>query len=230
VGFSPVDEEVAQAFSLQRRQIQLYAEVIKTGERGPHDLRGRAVLEVAAGPGGGLLYISHVTSPRLLVGIDTSFTATRQGRRRGLDLRRGFAERLPFADKTFDYVLCVDSINLVTDPWRTFSEMERVLAPNGTILTGDFMLGRIKGARARLERWASAARLNVAVFRDVTANVQRAIKEDQPRNLETLAALPKLVRRFAVEPLTLKGSRRYKRWQSGAYCYYLAALTRRGAN
>jgi SAM-dependent methyltransferase len=225
-GFYPVDEYIQNTaeFSFQMNQIQLYAELLKASGISPHRLHGKAVLEVGAGRGGGLHYLSRIAEPRLLIGIDQSFAAVWHGRRCGLDLRRSRSERLPFDDKTFDYVICVDSINLVTDPQRTFAEMKRVLSPDGIILAGDFILNSIEAAHNRLERWAAVAGLRISVFCDATAGVQHSLERDDARKVALLNTIPSFFRPFLVETLSIKGSERYRRWESGAYSYYFAAL------
>ena len=41
---------------------------------------------------------------------------------------------LPFADNTFDFVTCVVSVDYLTRPLEIFSEIRRVLKPNGTCI------------------------------------------------------------------------------------------------
>jgi SAM-dependent methyltransferase len=43
------------------------------------------------------------------------------------------AERLPFADGTFDAALSTQVLGLVDDPWATARELARVLRPGGTV-------------------------------------------------------------------------------------------------
>lgn len=56
----------------------------------------------------------------------------------GLDLLKGpgvdvvaNAEKLPFADKSFDLVLCLETLEHAEKPWIVCAEIERVLKPNG---------------------------------------------------------------------------------------------------
>lgn len=46
----------------------------------------------------------------------------------------GDAESIPFADNTFDVVICTEVIEHLLDPQKTISEFYRVLKPNGTLL------------------------------------------------------------------------------------------------
>jgi SAM-dependent methyltransferase len=231
LGYWPVDDGVAAdpAFAHQPNQVQLYAQLLKSAGIPPAALSGRAVLEIGAGRGGGLQYLARAASPRSLVGIDSSRAAVRYGRRRGLDLRLAVAERLPFADGMFDYVLCLDSINVCTDPPRVFAEMARVLAPGGTVMAGDFIRSSPRRARMRLERWAAPAALSIVGFEDVTAGVRLSAERDHARKAQLLAQAPLLLRPLIVESLTLKGTRRYQLWMKGVYTYYLSALVKQQA-
>jgi ubiquinone/menaquinone biosynthesis C-methylase UbiE len=50
------------------------------------------------------------------------------------DIRQGFGENLPFADNSFDTVVCTLTLCTVGDHARTLSEIRRVLRPGGTYL------------------------------------------------------------------------------------------------
>ncbi len=228
LGYFPVDDRIRAdpAFSHQANQVQLYAALLKAAGVASARLSGARVLEIGAGRGGGMLYLSRVASPASLVGIDSSRAAVRYGRRRGLDLRRAVAERLPFGDLSFDYVLCLDSINVCTDPARVFGEISRVLAPGGMVMAGDFIRSSTRRARLRLERWATPAGLSIVRFDDVSAAVRLSAQRDHDRKAQILASAPRWLHPLIVESLTLKGTRRYQEWMKGVYTYYLSALVK----
>ena len=50
------------------------------------------------------------------------------------DIRQGFGEEIPFADESFDTVVCTFTLCSVNDQARTLSELRRVLRPGGTFL------------------------------------------------------------------------------------------------
>lgn len=72
IGLAPVDPAILfdPALAGDSHQIQLYAELFSLAGRDVEEWRQSAVLEVAAGCGGGLLYLSRHHQPRLAVGID----------------------------------------------------------------------------------------------------------------------------------------------------------------
>jgi SAM-dependent methyltransferase len=92
------------------------------------------------------------------VGIDYSFHAARRMRGRGYPAARVNAERLAFADDSFDLVFCFDVMHHVNHPARMAREMVRVtrahfLLSEPNRLSFVRRLGEIHpGARARGER------------------------------------------------------------------------------
>lgn len=52
----------------------------------------------------------------------------------GHDIRHGTGEAIPFADESFDTVVCTFTLCSVQDPAQTLREMRRVLRPGGSLL------------------------------------------------------------------------------------------------
>jgi len=108
---------------------------------------GERVLDVATGTAAVAIGISRATgSP--VVGVDQSEEMLRMGARRvqdaGLSGRvlaaLGRAERLPFADASFDAVTFTYLLRYVDDPSATLGELARVLRPGGTLGNLEFHL------------------------------------------------------------------------------------------
>ena len=101
--------------------------------------RGR-VLEVAIGTGRSL---PHYPPDTAVTGIELSpaMLAIARQRAAGLgrhaDLREGDAERLPFAEASFDTVVCALSLCTIPSPATAVGEMNRVLVPGGRLLLLD---------------------------------------------------------------------------------------------
>lgn len=70
------------------------------------------------------------------VGIDPAISMLDLARERGVEVVRGVAERLPFADGVFDAALIVTAICFVDDITRTLQEAHRVLSPSGALVVG----------------------------------------------------------------------------------------------
>jgi ubiquinone/menaquinone biosynthesis C-methylase UbiE len=101
--------------------------------------RGR-ILEVAIGTG---LNLPHYPADATVAGVELSPAMLAIARQRAADLRRevdireGDAERLPFADASFDTVVCALSLCSIPDPATAVGEMRRVLVSGGRLLLLD---------------------------------------------------------------------------------------------
>lgn len=96
---------------------------------------GSEVLEVALGPG--FLAIELATRGYPVTGLDISESFVRIARanaaRAGvaIDVRHGNASRMPFADATFDFIVCTAAFKNFSDPIGALNEMHRVLRAGG---------------------------------------------------------------------------------------------------
>jgi demethylmenaquinone methyltransferase / 2-methoxy-6-polyprenyl-1,4-benzoquinol methylase len=105
----------------------------------------RRILDVATGTAGVAIALARATHAEI-VGVDLSEPMLEVGRKRvydaGLDqrvrLQEARAERLPFADASFDAVTFTYLLRYVADPAATLVELARVLRPSGTLAGLDF--------------------------------------------------------------------------------------------
>jgi SAM-dependent methyltransferase len=101
---------------------------------------GMTVLDLACGPGEPGLTLAERVPGVTLVGADGAFgmarAAREAGRARGVSGRFAVArgERLPFADGTFDRVLCRFGLMLFDDPAAGLAEVRRVTRPGGRVV------------------------------------------------------------------------------------------------
>jgi len=79
-------------------------------------------------------------------GVDPSKNMIKIARKRGIDARIGFGERLPFKGSVFNYVLVIVTLCFAKNPRKVLKEAKRVLKNNGKIIIGivdkDSFLGR----------------------------------------------------------------------------------------
>jgi ubiquinone/menaquinone biosynthesis C-methylase UbiE len=104
--------------------------------------QGAEVLEVAPGPGYFSIELAKLGSYSI-TGLDISHTfveiADKKATQAGVhvDFRQGNASSMPFADDTFDFLLCRAAFKNFGQPVRALQEMCRVLKPGGRGLVID---------------------------------------------------------------------------------------------
>jgi ubiquinone/menaquinone biosynthesis C-methylase UbiE len=123
------------------KQIAFFERIWFTGGRQWLGERAHGrILEIAIGTGRNL---PHYPADAIITGIEVSpamLAIARQraaGLGRDVDLREGDAEHLPYADTSFDTVVCALSLCTIPDPAAAIGEMKRVLAPGGHLLLLD---------------------------------------------------------------------------------------------
>jgi len=96
-------------------------QVVPAGKRG---------LEVGVGTG------RFAVPLGVKVGVEPSEAMSLIALKRGIEVIKGFAENLPFKDKSFDYLLFVTTICFLSDILQSFKEAYRVLNEKGEIIIG----------------------------------------------------------------------------------------------
>lgn len=87
------------------------------------------VLDLGCGRGG--LVELFWRDVRLAAGLDPDLRSLSEHRARGMPLIRGRGEQLPFADESFDLIVCLWVLEHVERPEELFAEVRRVLRPQG---------------------------------------------------------------------------------------------------
>jgi ubiquinone/menaquinone biosynthesis C-methylase UbiE len=100
-----------------------------------------AILDVGCGTGALLAQLAVAYPHARLAGVDASnemLTIARQQVPTTIELKQGWAEELPFADKTFDLVLSCNTFHYIRQPEAALQEMVRVLRPDGLLIITDW--------------------------------------------------------------------------------------------
>lgn len=210
-----------------RSCIQLYHRVAS-----PVDLAGLDVLEVGCGRGGGASFVARYLRPRSLVGVDLSWRAVAFCGRRytdpGLAFEVGNAERLSFADASFDVVLNIESSHCYGHPEAFFAEVRRVLRPGGHFLYADFR------SVEETQSWRQAllaSGLALVAEHDITEGVVAALERDDERKrglINSVVDLPlrRIFRQFAA----LRGTQVYDEFRNGSVRYVTFDLQKHTAD
>jgi len=120
---------------------------------GPTDLDGADLLESGCGRGGNLMACGKWFALGRRVGLDLSGVAVAAVAAslgpRGVRVVHGDAEHLPFAPRSFDAVLCIESAGHYPDRLGFFAEVARVVRPGGWFLYAESMDHAMHGAVGR---------------------------------------------------------------------------------
>jgi SAM-dependent methyltransferase len=199
-----------------RACIQLYHHVASQA-----DLRGKEVLEVSCGHGGGASWIARTMKPAACTGIDLNPAGIRFCRQRhhapGLQFRRGDAQHLPFADASLDVVINVEASHCYPDFPGFLNEVARVLRPGGHFLYADF---RFQDEMAAWESAITTASLQILRTRDIREEVLRGMRCNAARSEKLICdRLPRFLHGLGRDFAGLPGSRLYEALASGELFY-----------
>ena len=201
---------------VNRACIQLYHHVATQAE-----LRGRDVLEVSCGHGGGASWLARTLRPRSYTGLDLNPSGVAFCRERhrvdGLAFRQGDAEKLPFADNSFDAVLNVEASHCYPSLPRFLREVARVLRPGGQFLYADF---RFAQGFASWDAELAASPLTLRSTRDISAEVLRGMRQNSARSTKLIVRhLPRFLHALGRDFAGIEGSRIYEALRCGEVSY-----------
>ena len=208
--------ELHEADEANRIFIHLYHRVA-----GAVDLRGRDVLEVSCGHGGGASYITRYLKPRSLLGVDLNTSAIEFCKRyhfhEGLRFSHGDAESLHFDDHSFDAVVNVEASHCYGYMERFLAEVARVLRPGGHFLFADI---RRREESDRLHDQLVRSGLEIVEKENITPNILRAMESDSERRLRLIKQLaPQVFHYFFQQFAGTKGTGIYEAFHSGDSLY-----------
>lgn len=170
-------------------QLALYREQASQLTAGLPD--GAAVLEVAPGPG--YLAIEVAKLDRFAVtGLDISRTMVQIARQNAtavgvaVDFEQGDATAMPFADGSFDLIVCQAAFKNFRRPVSALDEMHRVLRPGGLAVVQDMRREATTADIDREVRSQALGAVNGFITRRILARLRnRAFSTEQ---FERLAA------------------------------------------
>ena len=152
------------------------------------DLKGKKVLEVSCGHGGGASYLVRTLGPASYTGLDLNSAGLDSCRKRhqlpGLDFVQGNAEDLPFPDQSFDAVINIEASHLYPQFPRFLAEVARVLHPGGHFLYADIRRG---DSVAKWNEDLGNAPMRLMSQRVINEEVARAVQKNVPQLLKVMS-------------------------------------------
>ncbi len=110
------------------------------------------------------------------------------------DIRQGFGEAIPFADASFDSVVCTFTMCSVDDQRQTLSELRRILRPGGNLFYAEHGRSPDDGTARWQERidpvWKHLCG-NCHLSRPVTSAIEKAGFSAQPVGKKYMESGPK---------------------------------------
>ena len=224
----PMDLPLSDSDEPDRYFIQLYHRTATQAG----DLRGKRVLEVSCGHGGGASYLMRTLHPASYTGLDLNPDGIALCRRQhdlaGLEFVHGSAENLPFPDESFDAVINIEAALHYADFSRFLSEVARVLRQGGNFLYADV---RSQNGIADWEAALAAAPLKMLSQRVINAEVVRGIEKNSQRWHDIIdRRVPRFLRGYVRTNSGVRGSAIYRAYSSGTssyrmYCFAKASTT-----
>lgn len=234
LGYADGDVALSEAEEPFRLQIQLYERAL-AGDR----LKGKRLVEVGCGGGGGASYLARAHGPASITGTDLLERNVRHCRtaysQEELFFEQAEAACLPFGSQTVDAVVNVESSGHYPSLEGFLEEVRRILRPPGRLYLADLratdgMWGR-KRDLSDLRRAIHSAGLRVVKEDSLSAGVLRSIdlQEEGRRAFLRYAIEDRHVLSHFEEIMLMRGSRNHARLESGKLEYCLFVCERKGA-
>jgi SAM-dependent methyltransferase len=219
-GFAPLSAELGGSAEPEKYCLQLYRHLL-----GDAALRGKKVVEVSCGRGGGAAHVAATYQPASYLGIDISERNLALATQRfagiaNLAFQAGNAEALPLPDASCDALLNVEASHLYDNPARFFAEALRVLKRGGTFFHVD-LAWKDKDPPGMI----AAAGFKIASVEDITDNVVQALELDSVRREAIVMSFPEGMRNDFRDWSGVKDFRAYNRLTTGEWVYRITRAT-----
>jgi ubiquinone/menaquinone biosynthesis C-methylase UbiE len=204
-----------------RYSAQLY-NLVATGI----DIKGKDILEVGCGRGGGLSYINRYLLPKSATGVDLNkkaieFCKTYYSNKR-IKFLQANAQSLNFQDNVFDVVINIESSHRYSQMDIFLDEVYRVLKLGGFFLFADF---RHESEIEKLNKQFENSNLKLVKDEIITANIIEALKlsTNERENL-IHKIVPKFLHSVGRKFAATEVSTTYNKFSTREYEYFFYIL------
>ncbi len=206
-----------------RYSIQLYDHVA-----GGDKLKGKDILEVGCGRGGGASFLARYYMPKSYIGLDISKKTTdfcnKYHKAKGLKFIKGHAEQLPFGDSSIDAVVNIESARVYGNIPKFFQEVFRILKPEGKFFFADMIKPKdIQFIDKQLEK----AGFKFVRKNNIRENVVNALRLDTEYRKERIhKGVPKFLHKSFYQFAGVEGSERYDAFDKKRIDYWSYTLSK----
>lgn len=190
------------------------------------DIKGKDILEVGCGRGGGLSYINRYLSPNSAIGLDLNNRAIEFCKKyysnERIEFLQGNAQSLNFQDNTFDVVINIESSHRYSQMDRFLYEVYRVLKPGGFFLFADF---RHENELEKLNIQLENSNFTFVKDEIITANVLEALKLSSTERVKLIHKLvPKFLHGLGEKFAATEGTTTYNKFATQEFEYLFFIL------
>jgi ubiquinone/menaquinone biosynthesis C-methylase UbiE len=224
-GYVPNDDEPPISLpddpKVQKYPMQMYHYLAAKAE-----IKGKNVLEVGSGRGGGARYVAGSFQPASYTGMDIAQSAVDLANKihtlPNLRFIQGSAESIPLADSSIDVVLNVESCHAYGSVDNFLQEVKRVLKPGGYLLLVDF---RDVKNMDLLRQQLNNSGMTVLSEEDIAPNVVHAMEAEDDAKKERIKVLfPPRWQQLFGEFAGVVGSRIHMNLKTKARLYHRFVL------
>lgn len=224
-GYVPNDNEPPVALGddpkIQKYPMQMYHYLAaKT------PMKGKNVLEVGSGRGGGARYVAGSFQPAFYTAMDLAQSAVDLANRihvlPNLRFIQGSAENIPLGDNSVDIVMNVESCHAYGSVDKFLAEVRRVLKPGGYLLLVDFRdVKKMELLRQQLQH----SGMHILEEEDIAPNVVSAMEAEDAVKKERIKKLfPAKWQQLFGEFAGVVGSRIHLNLKNKSRLYYRFVL------
>ena len=213
--------ELDKSDEKNRYSAQLYNFVAKD-----IDTRGKDILEVGCGRGGGLSYINRQFSPNTATGLDMNKSAIKFCKEyysnQKIHFFQGNAQNLSFQDNSFDIVINVESSHRYPKMDKFTREAHRVLKQGGLFLFTDF---RPKKELDKLTSLLNNSKFRTLKYELITTNILEALKLSSTAREDLIRKLiPKYLQGIGKTFAATEGTPTYNKFMKREFEYVFYVL------
>ena len=190
------------------------------------DLKGKSLLEIGSGRGGGLSFIASNFPVEKALGVDLNQRAAnfcnKHYKTNGLSFTQGDAQNLDIPDNSFDAIINVESSHRYPDMESFLAQVKRILKPQGHFLFTDF---RYDYEMDELKQQLENTGFKLLNEEMITPKVVKALELDDERRRKLVKKLaPGFLQKLALNFAGTVGSETYNQFADRKYEYFSYVL------